>query len=70
MLGPIGAIGNLGVCIGLVVGGLIVFGSANIQWIFWALVILGGAMTLATKPSLDVMKHSQSQEVCDIEKAS
>jgi hypothetical protein len=24
MLGPIGAIGNLGVCIGLVVGGLIV----------------------------------------------
>ncbi|KFZ16944.1 hypothetical protein V501_01983 [Pseudogymnoascus sp. VKM F-4519 (FW-2642)] len=70
MLGPIGATGNLGVCIGLIVGGLIVFGSANIQWVFWALVILGGAMTLATKPSLDVMKHSQSQEVCDIEKAS
>ncbi|OBT59059.1 hypothetical protein VE04_00971 [Pseudogymnoascus sp. 24MN13] len=48
MLGPIGAIGNLGVCIGPIVGGSIAFGSGNVKWVFWSLVIFGGAMTLAT----------------------
>lgn len=47
MLGPIGAIGNLGVCIGPLVGGSIAFGSGSVLWVFWALVIFGGAMTLS-----------------------
>jgi MFS family permease len=48
MLGPIGAIGNLGVCIGPIVAGSIAFGSGDVQWVFRALAIFGGAMTLAT----------------------
>jgi hypothetical protein len=47
MLGPIGAMGSLGVCIGPVVGGWIAFESGGVQWVFWALVIFGGGMTLA-----------------------
>jgi MFS family permease len=47
MLGPIGAIGNFGVCIGPIVGGTIAFGSGNVLWVFWALVIFGGGMTLS-----------------------
>jgi MFS family permease len=46
MVGPILAMGSLGVCIGPVVGGWIAFGSGGVQWVFWALTIFGGAITL------------------------
>ncbi|KAI0123277.1 major facilitator superfamily domain-containing protein [Xylariales sp. AK1849] len=43
MLGPMLASGNLGPCIGPVVGGGAILASGHPRWCFWALVILGAA---------------------------
>ena len=42
MLGPVLAAGNLGTCIGPIVGGWIALESGGFRWAFWALVIFGG----------------------------
>ena len=44
MLGPISMAMNLGTCIGPVVGGLVAYTSGNINWVFWALFIVGGVL--------------------------
>ena len=44
MLGPVLAAGNLGTCIGPIVGGWIALESGSFHWAFWALVIFGGLM--------------------------
>ena len=47
MLGPVLAAGNLGTCIGPIVGGWIAYKSDGFRWAFWALVIFGGLMLVA-----------------------
>jgi multidrug resistance protein len=42
MLGPLLAAGNLGTCVGPIVGGWIALGSGGFRWAFWALAIFGG----------------------------
>lgn len=34
---------NLAVCLGPVIGGLVVLGSGSYEWVFWALVVFGEA---------------------------
>ncbi|KAI4954562.1 hypothetical protein J4E86_005872 [Alternaria arbusti] len=41
MLGPISMAMNLGTCVGPVVGGVVAHTSGNINWVFWALFIVG-----------------------------
>lgn len=47
MLGPVLAAGNLGTCVGPIVGGWIALESGGFRWAFWALVIFGGLMLTA-----------------------
>ena len=47
MLGPVLAAGNLGTCIGPMVGGLIALKSGSFRWAFWALAIFGGLILAA-----------------------
>jgi MFS family permease len=47
MLGPVLAAGNLGTCVGPIVGGWIAQKSGGFRWAFWALVIFGGLMLTA-----------------------
>lgn len=44
MLGPTQSAANVAVCVGPVLGGLVVLGSKNTIWVFWALVIFGGTV--------------------------
>ncbi|KAI4639522.1 uncharacterized protein J4E78_010933 [Alternaria triticimaculans] len=44
MLGPISMAMNLGTCVGPVVGGVVAHTSGNINWVFWALFIVGGVL--------------------------
>lgn len=44
MLGPTQSAANLAVCVGPVLGGLVVMGSKSFIWVFWALVIFGGTV--------------------------
>ncbi|MCJ1375014.1 hypothetical protein MMC20_006248 [Loxospora ochrophaea] len=44
MLGPIMGAANLAVCLGPIVGGWVALGSGGFEWVFWCLVIFGGAM--------------------------
>ncbi|KAH0844118.1 hypothetical protein AYO21_02127 [Fonsecaea monophora] len=44
MLGPVSMALNLGACIGPVVGGWVSYSSGSFEWIFWALVIVGGLL--------------------------
>ncbi|KAE9371711.1 MFS general substrate transporter [Stipitochalara longipes BDJ] len=44
MLGPMMVAGNVGTCIGPVVGGGIALASGSYQWVFWALCLFGAAM--------------------------
>ncbi|OAP59165.1 hypothetical protein AYL99_06463 [Fonsecaea erecta] len=44
MLGPVSMALNLGACIGPVVGGWVAYSSGSFEWIFWALVIVGGLL--------------------------
>lgn len=41
------AAGNLGPCIGPMIGGWVAFGSGSLEWVFWCLVIFGGASLTA-----------------------
>ena len=41
------AAGNLGPCIGPVIGGWVALRSGNLEWVFWCLVIFGGAALTA-----------------------
>lgn len=52
MLGPILAAGNVGTCVGPLVGGWIAFKSGSFRWAFWALVIFGAAMLAALALSM------------------
>lgn len=47
MLGPVLAAGNLGTCIGPIVGGWIALKSGDFRWAFWTLVIFGALMLTA-----------------------
>ena len=47
MLGPMLAAGNVGTCVGPIVGGGIALASGSFEWAFWALFVFGGAMLLA-----------------------
>lgn len=44
MQGPTLGAANLAVCLGPVIGGLVVLGSGSYEWVFWALVIFGGSV--------------------------
>jgi multidrug resistance protein len=44
MLGPISMLLNLGACVGPVIGGLVAFTSGSYEWVFWALVVVGGVL--------------------------
>lgn len=46
MLGPMLASGNLGPCLGPVIGGGVILASRQPQWCFWVLVIFGGLALL------------------------
>ena len=46
MLGPVSMALNLGACVGPVVGGWVAFTSGSYEWVFWALVIVGGILLL------------------------
>ena len=46
MLGPVSMALNLGACVGPVVGGWVAFTSGSYEWVFWALVIVGGVLWL------------------------
>lgn len=41
------AAGNLGPCIGPVIGGWVALGSGSLEWVFWCLVIFGGVALTA-----------------------
>ncbi|MCJ1365438.1 hypothetical protein MMC16_004559 [Acarospora aff. strigata] len=47
MLGPVLAAGNVGTCVGPLIGGWIAFKSSSFRWVFWALVIYGAGMLAA-----------------------
>lgn len=47
MLGFFLAAGNLGPCLGPVIGGWVALGSGSLEWVFWCLVIFGGAALTA-----------------------
>jgi MFS family permease len=47
MLGPVSMALNLGACIGPVVGGLVAYKSGSYEWVFWALVIVGGVLLIS-----------------------
>ena len=42
MLGPVMGAANVAVCVGPVIGGLVVSGSGNYEWVFWFLTLFGG----------------------------
>lgn len=44
MVGPISMLLNLGACVGPVIGGLVAFTSGSYEWVFWALVVVGGML--------------------------
>ena len=44
MVGPISMLLNLGACIGPVIGGLVAYTSGSYEWVFWALVVVGGVL--------------------------
>ena len=44
MLGPISMLLNMGACVGPVIGGLVAFTSGSYEWVFWALVVVGGIL--------------------------
>jgi multidrug resistance protein len=44
MLGPVSMALNLGACVGPVIGGWVAFTSGSYEWVFWALVIVGGIL--------------------------
>ncbi|KAI4133080.1 MAG: hypothetical protein LQ347_002298 [Umbilicaria vellea] len=44
MVGPISMLLNLGACVGPVIGGLVAFTSGSYEWVFWALVVVGGIL--------------------------
>lgn len=44
MVGPISMLLNLGACVGPVIGGLVAFTSGTYEWVFWALVVVGGIL--------------------------
>jgi MFS family permease len=44
MLGPMMVAGNVGTCIGPIVGGWIALASGSYQWVFWALCLFGACM--------------------------
>lgn len=46
MVGPISMVLNLGACVGPVIGGLVAFTSGSYEWVFWALVVVGGILLL------------------------
>ena len=46
MLGPVSMALNLGACVGPVVGGWVAFTSGSYEWVFWALVVVGGILLL------------------------
>jgi MFS family permease len=47
MLGPVLAVGNVGTCVGPIVGGWVALESGGFQAAFWALVGFGGLMLAA-----------------------
>lgn len=47
MQGVFLAAGNLGPCIGPVIGGWVALGSQSLEWVFWCLVIFGGTALMA-----------------------
>ena len=46
ILGPTQGAANFAVCLGPVIGGWVALGSGGFTWVFWALVIFGGATLL------------------------
>lgn len=46
MLGPVSMALNLGACVGPVVGGWVAYSNGSYEWVFWALVIVGGILLL------------------------
>jgi multidrug resistance protein len=46
MLGPVSMALNVGACVGPVVGGWVAYTSGSYEWVFWALVIIGGILWL------------------------
>lgn len=46
MLGFVSMALNLGACVGPVIGGWVAYTSGSYEWVFWALVIVGGILTL------------------------
>ncbi len=46
MLGPVSMALNVGACVGPVVGGWVAYTSGSYEWVFWALVIVGGVLWL------------------------
>ncbi|KAI9764478.1 MAG: hypothetical protein M1840_008404 [Geoglossum simile] len=46
MLGPVSMALNLGACVGPAVGGWVAYTSGSYEWVFWALVIVGGILWL------------------------
>ena len=44
MLGPVSMALNLGACVGPVIGGWVAFTSGSFEWVFWALVVVGGIL--------------------------
>ena len=47
MLGPLSMALNLGACVGPVIGGWVAYTSGSYEWVFWALVIIGGIIWFA-----------------------
>ncbi|KAL1988854.1 hypothetical protein VTN96DRAFT_7738 [Rasamsonia emersonii] len=47
MLGRVSMALNLGTCVGPIVGGFVAYKSGSYQWVFWALVIVGGILILS-----------------------
>ena len=52
MLGPVSMALNLGACVGPVVGGWVAFTSGSYEWVFWALVMVGGTLWLGVSTLL------------------
>ncbi|KAH8820665.1 major facilitator superfamily domain-containing protein, partial [Xylogone sp. PMI_703] len=44
IVGPMSMALNLGACVGPVIGGWVAYTSGSYEWVFWALVIIGGAI--------------------------
>ena len=59
MLGPVNAMGNLGVNIGPLVGGLLAWREGGFEWAFWCLVGYGGVTLLA----LAILLHETARSI-------